>query len=81
MCKYLNKSFQIDFSISSSVTKRINDHNKQALAKPQTALDNSIDKVKQLQNAIDTANVEITNARRYVQTSDNRSNSIAFFLK
>jgi hypothetical protein len=47
-----------------SVTKRINDHNKLALAKPQASLDKAIDEVKQCQNAIDTANVEINNARR-----------------
>jgi hypothetical protein len=52
--------------ISFSVTKRINDHDKLALAKPQSDLDNAINQVKQLQNIIDTANVEITNARRYV---------------
>jgi len=52
---------------SSSVTKRINDHNKLALAKPQADLDNAVNQVKQLQNIIDTANVEITNARRYVK--------------
>jgi hypothetical protein len=52
------------FLLSFSVTKRINDHNKLALAKPQADLDNAINQVKQLQNIIDTANVEITNARR-----------------
>jgi hypothetical protein len=58
--------FSINFLISFSVTKRINDHDKLALAKPQADLDNAINQVKQLQNIIDTANVEITNARRYV---------------
>ena len=47
-----------------SVTKRINEHNKKALAKPQADLDQAIDQVKQCQNTIDTGNVEITNARR-----------------
>jgi len=47
-----------------SVTKRINDHNKKALAKPQADLDQALAQVKELQNTIDTANVEITNARR-----------------
>ena len=48
----------------SSVTKRINEHNKKALAKPQADLDKAIDQVKQCQDTIDTGNVEITNARR-----------------
>jgi len=64
MCKFFF-FLKIKFIyFSFSVTKRINDHNKLALAKPQTDLDNAINQVKQLQNIIDTANVEITNARR-----------------
>ena len=52
------------FSLFFSVNKRIDDHNKTALAKPQADLDKAKSRVKQLQNTIDTANVEITNARR-----------------
>ncbi|CAF1301067.1 unnamed protein product [Rotaria sordida] len=54
------------------VTKRINDHNKLALAQPQTDLDNAIKQVKKLQNIIDTANVEITNARRNLKKSQDK---------
>ena len=54
----------IFFDIFLRVTKRINDHNKLALAQPQANLDNAVSEVKKLQNIIDTANVEITNARR-----------------
>lgn len=66
MCKYPLLSFVVVTHplIASSVTKRINDHNKLALAKPQADLDNAVTQVKELQNIIDTANVEITNARR-----------------
>ncbi|CAF5144849.1 unnamed protein product, partial [Rotaria socialis] len=37
------------------VTKRINDHNKLALAQPQANLDAAVSEVKKLQNIIDTA--------------------------
>ena len=64
MCKYLHLHFSISLIFFFSVTKRINDHNKLALAKPQADLDKVIVQVKEFQNLIDTANVEITNARR-----------------
>ncbi|CAF4848977.1 unnamed protein product, partial [Rotaria socialis] len=54
------------------VTKRINDHNKLALAQPQANLDAAVSEVKKLQNIIDTANVEITNARRNLKKSQDK---------
>ena len=43
------------------------------MAKPQADLDDAIKQVKEFQNGIDTANVEITNARRLVKTNQRAS--------
>lgn len=57
------------------ITKQINDHNKLALAQPQAALDKAVKDVKEYQNTIDTANVEITNAKRNLKKSQDKIKS------
>ena len=40
--------FPLNSCFTFSVTKRINDHNKRALAKPQADRDNAVDQVKKI---------------------------------